>query len=198
MRTVFEVGANGGDDIARYLYDQENIIYAFEPAPHLYFDLLKRFKNEKRCYLFNAAVDASNGFRKFNIAENTGCHSLYDFTDNITQKWEGHDDLVFRDSYQNIPCIRLDSFMSLYDIKKIDFLEIDTQGNDWNVLKSLGDRIDDVIEGRCEASYNLNLYKADNNWKDLKNWLELKNFDVQIVPHATEDVEIDLAFKRKN
>jgi FkbM family methyltransferase len=198
MKTIFEVGANTGEDIQRYLYDDENIIYAFEAAPHLYFDLIRRFKNEKRLCLFNAAVDETNGFRKFNIAHEQGCHSLHDFVENVTQKWEGHNELVHYDSIQNLPCMRLDSFMDLYNIKKIDFLEIDTQGNDWNVLKSLGDRIDDVVEGKCEAAYNLSLYKAENDWKDIKRWLESKDFEVRVIPHPTEDVEVDLVFYRKH
>jgi FkbM family methyltransferase len=198
MKTIFEVGANTGEDIQRYLLNEENIIYAFEPAPHLYFDLIRRFKNEKRLHLLNAAVDVTNGFKKFNIAVEQGCHSLHDFIENVTQAWEGHNDLVHYDYIENMPCMRLDSFMNLYNIKKIDFLEIDTQGNDWNVLKSLGDRIDDVIEGKCEVAYNLSLYKAENDWKNVKNWLESKNFEVRLVPHPTEDKEIDLAFNRKN
>ena len=197
MRTVFEIGANGGDDIARYLYDQQNVIYAFEPAPHLYFDIIERFRSEKRLHLVNAAVDIQNGCKKFNIAQNTGCHSLYEFTDNIIQKWKGHDDLHFINSYKNIQCIRLDTFMNMHNIQKIDFLEIDTQGNDWNVLKSLGDRINDVVEGRCEASYKLNLYKTENSWSDLKHWLESKNFEVYVQKHAKHEVEVDLIFKRK-
>ena len=198
VKTIFEVGANTGEDIQRYLSDEENIIYAFEAAPHLYFELIKRFKNEKRLHLINSAVDETNGFRKFNISHQAGCHSLHDFIENVAQDWEGHTELVHYDYIQNMPCIRLDSFMNLYNIKKIDFLEIDTQGNDWNVLKSLGDRIDDVVEGKCEAAYNLSLYKTENNWQDVKSWLESKNFEVKLIPHETEDVEIDLAFYRKN
>jgi FkbM family methyltransferase len=196
MRTVFEVGANEGHDVAEYLKDTNTRVFAFEAAPYLFLQMIERFKDEQRLFPFNMAVDIENGFKKFNIAANDGCHSLHNFTHNITEIWEGHDDLHFVKSYENILCMRLDSFMDIYNIDKIDYLEIDTQGNDLNVLKGLGDRIYDVKEGHCEASYEFSLYQVESGWEHIKQWLESKDFKVTVKPHFDHNVEVDLHFIR--
>ena len=48
-----------------------------------------------------------------------------------------------------VPTIRLDTFMELMQLERIDYLKIDTQGADFMVVKSLGTRIlDDARSGR--------------------------------------------------
>ncbi|NDA03128.1 MAG: recombinase RecA [Burkholderiaceae bacterium] len=58
------------------------------------------------------------------------------------------------------------------NIEQIDYLHIDAQGNDFNVLKSLGDKISIVVEGNIEAADKVDLYKGiDNRADDIRNYL---------------------------
>ena len=43
-----------------------------------------------------------------------------------------------------IQVVRLDEFMNKHNIKKIDLLKIDTEGFEYNVIKSIGSRIYDI------------------------------------------------------
>ena len=83
---------------------------------------------------------------------------------------------------------------------KIDFIEIDTQGNDFNVLKSFGDKISIIKEGVVEASNNVDLYKGVNNRiENIREFLETNGF--QIVSENENDylkAEINIHFVKNN
>jgi FkbM family methyltransferase len=198
MRTVIEVGANKGQDTGTFL-DGNTTVYAFEPVPELVHHLSMLFKGDKNLHLIPMAVDSSNGFKWFNIANDIGCSSLYQFSDDIYDKWQGrngHFEFRPEGGFQAMTT-RLDTFMNNYNINEVDYLWIDAQGNDFNVLKSLGNNISLIKEGRCEGAYTVELYKGtNNNVNDIKSWLEEKGFVAEIVPDAVGK-EADVLFKRK-
>ena len=99
------------------------------------------------------AVDIKNSFQTFNIAGqwDWGCSSLYEFSDDIESKWPNRPDFKKTHSY-TVPTITLYDFCNLYGIDKIDFLHIDAQGSDYNVLLSLKDKISIVKEGTIEVA----------------------------------------------
>lgn len=195
---VVEVGANNGDDTKRFL-DFDHDVYAFEPTPELHVQLKERFKNHPKYYPIPAAVDIQNRWAWFNIAGNCGggCSSLHNFNPNINEIWNGRQDFVMTDRCR-VLTMRLDTFMTVYNIPKIDFLWIDAQGNDFRVLKSLGDRIKDVVAGRCEVAYNVNLYDGEaikNNCVEVGEWLQANGFEYTVTPHNHKQ-EADIDFKR--
>ncbi len=69
-------------------------------------------------------------------------------------------------------------------------------GNDFRVLQSLGERIDCVQEGKCEAAYTVDLYKGvDNSHETITAWLRERGFEVLVVPEGGWK-EADVYFKR--
>lgn len=196
MKTIIEVGANRGTDTEKWLTDKENTVYCFEPTPELCSILWEKFSNLPNFHLFAGAVDIENSWKNFNIAgqKDWGCSSLHNFNQDIDSLWPKRKDFKFTKSV-NTFCIRLDSFIEMSNIKVIDYLWIDAQGNDWNVLKSLGNKIDLVKEGKCEVAYTVNLYNTDNTIDNVKPWLEKRGFTVSVVPDSAEK-ECDLHFKK--
>ena len=100
---------------------------------------------KKQFFLIPLAVDTQNSFREFNLAKHDdwGISSFYKFSDNVVNKkeWSERNDFYFDQSI-NVMTIRLDTFLDLYNIKsQISYLWIDTQGNDFRVLQSLGNKI---------------------------------------------------------
>jgi hypothetical protein len=101
-------------------------------------------------------------------------------------------------------CIRLDDFVKLYGIKEIDYLHVDAQGNDFNVMKSLGDMISIVKEGVCEVANHIELYDIEDNTVGVvKPWLESKGFEVRVEDDGVgkqyttiNGNEVNLFFKR--
>lgn len=199
MKTIIECGANLGVDTQRlHVENPEADIYSFEPTVELLINFLyPRFALNPKIKIFPFAVDIKNGFSKFNVAGQSdwGCSSLYQFSDDIHEKWPNRSDFKFTGSYI-VPTITLFDFCNLYNINEIDYLWIDTQGSDFNVLKSLGDKINFVKSGKCEAAFNVELYKNTNNTCDaVTNWLKQNQFKVEVKPHGDER-ECDIYFSR--
>jgi FkbM family methyltransferase len=199
MRTVVEVGANFGNDTEHLSGGNSgNVrVYAIEPTPELVTHLEDRFAMNDNVTVHPVAIDLEEGKAQFNIAgtRDWGCSSLYEFTEDIHEKWEDRPDFAFTD-HVIIDKVRLDTFMADNSIEWIDYLWIDAQGNDFRVLKSLGDRIEHVSEGKCEGAYTVDLYSnTDNHVDDIKAWLEERGFACTIVPDNVGK-EADVHFKK--
>jgi len=194
-KIVIEVGANQGFDTLK-LAENGATVYAFEPTRELVPTLWKKFKKHKNIMLLPLAIDSKNGFKKFNVAgqRDWGCSSFYEFSDDIDKKWPDRPDFKFTHSYE-VPTITLFDFCKIYKIEKIDYLWIDTQGNDFNVLKSLGSKISIVKAGQCEVAGTTELYKNTGNRETVVlNWLIENGFEVS---QNNINKEVDLYFKRK-
>lgn len=197
MKTIVEVGANWGGDTKRFADKSNNFVYAFEPTPELFDHLCKTFLSYSNVKIFPFAVDEEEGEAIFNIAGtgDWGCSSLYTFDPEIHEKWEGRPDFHFTNQV-TVEKKRLDNFINENNIESIDYLWVDAQGNDFKVMKSLGDKVDIVKEGKCEGSYSVDLYvNTENNVNDIVEWLTSKGFQCKIVPDNVGK-EADVHFRR--
>jgi FkbM family methyltransferase len=208
---IIEVGANSGQDSIRYSNIKNSFLYAFEPVPYLG-DALKKLldDNEITNYkLIRSAVSDTNGKAVFNISgpdesHNFACSSLNQFSDDIHQTWGGRSDFAHIDSLE-VDTIRLDTFIEQEGIKEIEYLHIDAQGSDFNVLKSLGDKASIVKAGKCEAANKVALYKdVDNSVYSIMEWLDKNGFKItklnnhhgqpitiNDLPNSTEEVDVN-------
>ena len=211
MKIIIEVGANSGGDSIKYVSQSNTLLYAFEPVPYLGNNLTGSlddagFKNYK---LIRSAVSDIDGKAIFNISgpdesHNFACSSLNQFSDGIDGKWGGRSDFAHIDSLE-VDTIRLDTFIEQEGIKEIEYLHIDAQGSDFNVLKSLGDKVNIVKAGKCEASNIVALYKdVDNSVYSIIGWLGNNGFKITTInnhfghpigindlPYSTEEVDIN-------
>lgn len=199
MKIKIEVGANKGTE-TKELASDGSIVYAFEPTYELLIEYLWPLSYEnKNIRVLPFAVDSENSFKKFNVAGHWdwGCSSLYEFSDNLNNDWPGRVDFSNTHSYI-VPTITLYDFCELYKIENIDFLHIDAQGNDFNVLKSLKDKISIVNEGVIEAANNVELYKNTNNRaEDIREYLKLNGFEIlSETTNDAVDAEINIYFKK--
>jgi FkbM family methyltransferase len=205
MRTIVKVGANYGIDTQWFIDETDTEVYTFEPTPELLVHLLNKFNDHPRrnhLHIFPFAVDIKNGFANFNVQgyEDWGCSSLYEFSDDRYKYWpnnsSGGKRMLEYSKTIVVPTIRLDTFMEIFGIQQIDELHTDTQGNDWNVLRSLGDKIQNVMSGECETTFGANLYKnVNNNTKEVISWLEEKGFICSFTGDCSGQ-EADVKYKR--
>lgn len=172
---------------------KESIIHVFEPNRKLYFTLIKNFGSYENLKIFDQAIDIENcKMKPFGIDSSSS--SLYDFTDNINDLWGDNRKFKFVKKI-GVETIRLDKHIKDNNIKKIDYLWIDAQGSDFNVLKSLGSNTNIVNEGICEVSLDISLYKSTNDHDSVKKWLNEHNFNtVTKVIHRGR--EADILFKK--
>ena len=143
VKTIFEIGANYGQDadwIARKLGLESKNVYLFEAHP-LIADVCKQLYDYN---VYNVAVYNERGEMAFNLCDlgqNSGVSSI--------RKLEGWN---YVDT-TTVQTIRMDEFMAENSIEKIDFLKLDVEGVNWEVLDGFGDRLKDVGAIHVESEH---------------------------------------------
>jgi FkbM family methyltransferase len=176
---IFDVGANNGSSCEHYATN-ENTVYAFEPTPFLLNNFLYK-KNNKNYIVIPKAVSDYDGIAEFNIAGQSdwGCSSLNKFENNLDKTWPGREDFKITETIQ-VPVIRLDTFIEENNIKTIDILHCDTQGNDFKVLKSLGKYLNIIKSGSVEVYKQNPLYSnIDNHMDNVISFLKQNEFVIK-------------------
>ena len=117
IRTVFDVGANTGQSAASFLKNfPEARIFSFEPAQRTYEQLCQSVAGT-RGQPFQLAFGASNG---------TGFLAADPADSKLNRLADA--------GSESFPIRTLDSFCLEHDVDKIEFLKIDTEGHDLQVL----------------------------------------------------------------
>ena len=200
---IFDVGANDGKTFYNHIFDSRNKIFAFEPTRELINSIKTWSINFPNYFLIECAVGETEGIFDLNVAghHDWGCTSLLEFNEGLDKTWPGRDDFFVSHVQKNTEVIRLDSFIKKNsDIVSIDYLHIDTQGTDLQVLKSLGDYINIVKEGCMESSMDasVSLYKNQHTNKDCYEFLEKNNFSItNVQPNDKFNNEVNIYFNNK-
>lgn len=196
---VFDVGANDGRSCVQFSYDPQNTVYAFEPTPRFVEELSRGAR--PNYHVIPKAVSDVSGRMPFYISGNWdwGCSSLNHFNDNLDKTWPGRTDFRVTEVIE-VDVIRLDDFMNENNIDHIDYLHVDVQGKDLEVLQSLGTKISSVNEGVIEmpTSHDTKLYKDQKYLdKDAIDFLEKNGFRVvRIEPNDGFGNEVNIRFSR--
>jgi len=195
----FDIGASTGK-YCRIGLKEYSIIYAFEPCKQNFAKLHKSLGSEKNVVLMDAAVDLVDGERTFYESNYTNSSSLMKYDEKGRHAWKnvaGNPDLDSIASYQ-VRTVRLDTFMQEHGVGRIDFLKVDTQGNDLNVVKSLGDRIYDVSMVKMEVIVTgFELYVGQPSKEEVVDYMTSKGFSVGEVVRQSYDQEEHITFVRK-
>jgi len=195
-KILFDVGANNGSQWYNTLAaDQNNtFVFMFEPTPYLCDVITEKYSHLKNWTLIQKAVSDYEGISQFNIAGHAdwGCSSLMTFREERVHTWPSdRTDLNFTDSI-DVEVITLESFLKNNpEITHIDYLHVDAQGSDLNVLKGLGSYINIVAAGTIEAAFNAPLYDNSPTHTECIDWLKEKGF-VSEIHNANH--ECDIAF----
>ena len=127
---IFDVGANIGEwSIGASEEFKANKIFAFEPIPRTYDLLVKNIVNHN-IQAINIALSNINGEIEFYFSFERSY---------LSTSLSKSDDCKFLKTI--CPVQRGDDFCQDLNIENIDFLKIDTEGNDFKVLKGFEDKI---------------------------------------------------------
>lgn len=176
-KNVFEIGANFGQD-AEFLREKFNLeksqIYIFEAHPQI-------LNEAKRLYGFNSyalAISDKNCKAKFNSINleknsNSGISSLR------SHNYNDKNDYIEID----VECIRMDKFINEHNIDSIDFLKIDVEGANYEVLLGFGGELDKVKSLHIEAE-NTQVWEGQYLYKNISellfnNGFELVHFELK-------------------
>ena len=130
--TIFDVGANLGEytkAISEIFTKMNYNIYCFEPSPSIFPKLQKNLINTPPRLLLNniGLGDEPKRSILYSDQERSGLSSLYDRKlDHFNVKLDKKEEVMIE---------TIDLFCKTNNIAKIDFLKIDVEGNELNVLK---------------------------------------------------------------
>lgn len=196
---IFDIGASNGVYTKIWSKKYKNCkIYAFEPLKESF----EKIINKDNIFKYNLAISDIEGIKSFYKANYINSSSLLKFTDN-TKKWKNADpnNILATNKILKVNCVRLDNFIikNNLDNKIIDFLKIDTQGHDLNVIKSLGPFLKNVKELVCEVQIvDFELYENSSKKKDLLEYMKNNNFSIWKIQKWSHNQEENIWFTNNN
>ncbi len=165
--TMVDVGAHRGHS-AKHFSHKNWTIFCFEPDPANREHLLRRFGKAWNVIIDNRAVSdhEAEDVSFFTSEESTGISALHSFRDSHTLS-----------NRVNVTTVK--NLLEEYGIESVDFLKIDVEGFDFNVLKGVPwEKVrPEVIECEFEDAKTL---KMGHTWRDIAQFLKEKGYTIYI------------------
>lgn len=182
INIVFDVGSHHGESIDLYLknFDRIKKLYSFEPYSESYKILKQKFSHNPNIHLFNLAISNKKGSAILNIVEaEDGQSTLNEI--NQASLWYLVKKMLMasKNLYTKTELVKIDRLCNLYN-GNIDFLKIDTEGNELEVLKSCENLLNktkfifiEIHNSKMFKDYNSDLIY---NFLKSNSFIEIKRF----------------------
>jgi len=96
-----------------------------------------------------------------------------------------------------VPTMRLDTFMDEAGLESVDYLKVDAQGLDLEVVRSAGDRISDIAKIQLEATtVSYRQYEGAPGKSEIVDFMESKGFRLRREESQSHGQEANLTFLR--
>ena len=210
-KNIFDVGAfNGVNGLALAVKNPDTLINAFEANKNL-IKIINQLKKKielrigrklNNYKIHNVAVSNKSNLSNFYIAKNPTVSSLHKFSKNLDKSWPGYRETHCHTIKKvKVKTITLKKFCNDNKIKVINYLHVDTQGSDLNVLKGLGNLIRIVKQGVIESSISQksSLYQNNHTLKQVKKFFKKINFSIKKIEPIESSVgnEVDIYYQNK-
>lgn len=177
-----DIGAHRGEVTLGYANTNPALtIYAFEPNLRAASSLFGRALNY---IVIPMAVAETDGSSQFHINSFEAASSILTMDEEARRSWKGGE-VLREESVVTVPTIRLDTFMNIVGITRVDFLKADSQGNDLAVVRSAGERIRDIRKITLEVDVTSNrLYQGSPSKQEVLSFLQAAGF--KLVSHQPQ------------
>jgi len=172
---ILEGGAHVGTDTeALAKMFPKGRIHAFEPVPDLFAQLEERTKIYPNVTRYPIALSHADGSAVLHVSggRSISSSSLLAPKEHLTF----HPDVVFEKDIQ-VECVALDHWAKKAGLKHIDFIWLDVQGHELNVLKSGTEILKTVAALYTEVNLK-ELYEGAPLYPEFRAWLEGQGFIV--------------------
>jgi len=174
-------------------HDPNLRVFAFEPNLRLASKLIGAASNY---FIIPMAVAERDGTATFYLNEFEMAGSLLPLNEDALQTWVGVQNHKIQGTVI-VPTIRLDTFMDLVGLERIDFLKIDAQGMDLCVIRSAGRKLGNIARITLEVAVApVALYKGAPSKSEVMNFLKDAGFALERTERQTHGQEENLTFVR--
>ncbi len=164
---VFDVGANDGRSAVKFIKEFPNAnIYCFEPVKSTFQELETNMASTKQVKSFNFALGSSEGTASVekDPTNNSRCNRLKVDSDTA------NDD-------ETVTVKTLDNFCKNHAVSKIDFLKIDTEGFDLEVLKGSENYLREQKISFLQVEASMNPHNLKHiKFEEFKSFLESRGY----------------------
>jgi FkbM family methyltransferase len=178
--TVIDIGAHRGETINFLIKNfKYNNIYAFEPNAESY-NILKKeigsFNKDKNIYIINKGVGIKNE-KKFLIESTDSASATYcNLKSNSKYLKKKKFFFKYKKLKKQKTCLlTLEKFFKEKKLKSVNYLKIDTEGYELNVIKGLGKYIKKIRLIHFEHHYD-DMYIKNYTFRDIHSCLSKNNF----------------------
>ena len=151
-------------------------VFSFEPVPEIFNILIRvtdKYSNIKR---FPIALSSSNGSAKFYLSEEPEIPNIPSQSGSLRPPKEhlNYSGTCFKRQI-SVPTITFDRWAEQNEIEKIDFLWLDMQGTELDMLKASPKILKTVKAIFTEVEF-VEAYEGQALYKEIKSWLESEGF----------------------
>jgi FkbM family methyltransferase len=173
---IIEAGAHiGVDTLEMSTLWPLGHIHAFEPIPAIFQTLKENTSKTRNVTCYPLALSDSNGTAEIFVSGGTsdGSSSLLAPKEHLIE----HPNVTFTTKIE-VSTITLDKWVVDESIRRIDFLWLDLQGYEFNVLKASPEILESVLVIHTEVSLK-HIYEDAPLYPELRQWIESKGFEVR-------------------
>ena len=170
IKKIAHVGAHRGQEVKEYKDNFPEVeIYLFEPQLNLFRYLQEKFKTDKNIHLYNYALGSKKDCSSMFMSNNDGqSSSFYKPKHHLIE----HPEVKFQYEEQIFEIKVFDDL----GINDIDFLNIDTQGFEMEVLKGSVDTLEKSVKYLILEVNKKELYEGCPRVKDIDTFLNKYGF----------------------
>jgi FkbM family methyltransferase len=189
-----DVGAHEGESTLPFAAAHRDlIVYAFEPNLRAAARTMGRLRNY---VVLPIAIAETDGSAELRLNEYEQASSLLATDESGVARWVGGEVFKVVDSI-TVPTMRLDTFMDAAGIRSVDFLKVDAQGLDLDVVRSAGDRLRDVARVQLEATTaSYAQYQGAPDRSAIVGYMEANGFRLEREELQSYGQEANLTFVR--
>lgn len=144
----------------------------------------------------NFAISSTEGERDFNVYRKLACSSLLEADLDVCAERSGSPSDLDLAEKKKVVCVRLDSMLEFVNMH-FDFLKIDTQGSDMDVVNSLGKYINFIYGIQMEVFYKP-MYKGTPLFDEIKDEMAQRNFQLYTTLRKPNPLFTDALFINNN
>jgi len=188
---LIDIGASVGE-FSEFLYknsEKKCNIFAIEPLLES-FNKIKIGSNKK----FNIAIGTESKIKEMNIYSNSELSSFEKINESINKDiWKHHLPGTKIIETREVQTITLETFLINNNLTKVDFVKVDTQGNDLSIILSANKRLNSINSFVIECAYSVDsmLYETGSLLKDVFSFVEDSDFFIyRIVPNGAGECNV--------